>query len=176
MTLMTEKTHWKKILDSNYLGGQDLDDGNGGYKVIHLTINKATNDTITGENGRKDNAPVIHFKDFKKPMILNKTNAKVIAKITGSNYIEDWIGLAIEVYYDPNVRFGKEVVGGVRIRPKQIQSKRSPKCNDCKKTVPDYKGVDGAVIADAYIKAYGVPLCYDCGQKRKPEGVTNDNG
>lgn len=165
------KTHWKKILDSNYLGGQDLDDGKGGHKTVHLTISKATNDTITGENGRKDNAPVVHFSNFPKPMILNKTNSKVIEKLTGSPYIEDWVGLTIEVYYDPDVRFGKDKVGGVRIRPKKIQPQKAPEptpeCSDCHQIVPEYMGIAGAVIAAEYKKVHGVPLCYECGQARK---------
>jgi hypothetical protein len=53
-----------------------------------------------------------------KPMILNATNSKTMKRITGSAFIVDWNNVRITVYVDPNVKFGKEILEGLRIRDK----------------------------------------------------------
>jgi hypothetical protein len=59
-----------------------------------------------------------------KPMILNATNSKTMKGLTGSAFIEDWNDVRVTVYVDPNVRFGKESVEGLRISPKGPNRKR----------------------------------------------------
>ena len=34
----------------------------------------------------------------EKPMILNRTNCKTIAKLHGSPEVEDWVGKKIQIY------------------------------------------------------------------------------
>jgi hypothetical protein len=48
-------------------------------------------------------------------MILNATNSKFLAHLSGSKWIDDWAGLSVTVYVEPNVRFGKETVEGLRL-------------------------------------------------------------
>jgi hypothetical protein len=60
-----------------------------------------------------------------KPMILNATNSKFMAALSGSKWIDDWQDLSVEVFVDTNVRFGKETVEGLRLakpahRPVQL--------------------------------------------------------
>jgi len=50
-------------------------------------------------------------------MILNATNSKTMRKLTGSAFIDDWTNVRVTVYVDPNVRFGKETMEGLRINP-----------------------------------------------------------
>ena len=57
-------------------------------------------------------------------MILNATNSKMVAKITGSPFLEDWGGVSVEIYVDHNVRFGRETVEGLRIRPAAIRPQK----------------------------------------------------
>jgi hypothetical protein len=50
-----------------------------------------------------------------KPMILNATNSKTVAKLTGSPFIEDWAGARITVYVEHGIKFGRDTVDGLRV-------------------------------------------------------------
>ena len=58
----------------------------------------------------------IAFEELDKPMVANKTNLKRIAKILGEES-DEWIGQRICLYFDEEVEFGGEQVGGIRVRP-----------------------------------------------------------
>jgi len=87
--------------------------------------------TVKKENVAKDGAPeelkvVIYFTESEKGMVLNSTNAQMIAKLTGieSNIDTGWTGYQIVLYDDPNVSFSGKITGGIRIRaPKQGMKK-----------------------------------------------------
>jgi hypothetical protein len=64
---------------------------------------------------------VIHFSELEKGMVLNKTNLKRIAYATGSDETDDWAGKQIVLYTDPDVEFGGEIVGGLRVRKPKSQ-------------------------------------------------------
>lgn len=108
------KTHWKKIINHDYLNEGDLD----GKKLI-ATIKSVALKEVKGSKGKTEELHVLDFMESTiKPMILSaKQNFKNIESATGTPYIEDWVGKKIEIFYDPNVMFGREKVGGVRISP-----------------------------------------------------------
>ena len=56
------------------------------------------------------------FKEFDKPMVLNSTNAQLCERFLGSDDTVDWIGRRVVLYDDPNVSFGGELVGGIRVK------------------------------------------------------------
>lgn len=161
------KTHWREVLQTRYLGGADLDDGNMGHKEVDLTIKQAKRETVEAD-GRKEEKLVVHWEEKAKPMILNVTNTEVISMLAGSPYLQDWAGLKVRIGTEKVKAFG-EVHDALRIRKKRIQVQQVPTCSDCKKEVPGHQGADPKIIADAYKQLYGVPLCYECGQKRKAE-------
>jgi len=86
-------------------------------------------------DGRNEECLVAHLKD-QKPLIVNKTNAKAIAKVAGSNYIEDWKGKQIALYIS-NVKAFGELVEAIRVRtvPPKAKSKRKLSDDDFKKLV-----------------------------------------
>jgi len=49
-------------------------------------------------------------------MVLNATNSSVIAKLTGSSFVEDWVNVKVELFILRNIRFGKDTVEGIRIK------------------------------------------------------------
>lgn len=55
-------------------------------------------------------------------MILNATNSKVIKKISGSSFIEDWQNLTVMIGVE-HVKFGREYVQGLRVYPAITQKK-----------------------------------------------------
>jgi len=103
------KTHWKKQFDYKYLGSYCVD------KEITLTISKVVKESVVSQNGEKEEVTVAHFKENEKPMVLNKTNCKIIETLYDTPYIEEWIGKRIGVYVDRVKSFG-EVVEALRVK------------------------------------------------------------
>ena len=69
-----------------------------------------------GRSEDADEKPVIHFREAgMKTFGLNQTNWDVLESAYGK-HTEEWIGKPVELYHDPGVKFGRETVGGVRIR------------------------------------------------------------
>jgi hypothetical protein len=112
------KTHFKKAFNSPYLSSADI--------VGHMTFTIAR---VTLEQDKtkktKDLFNTAYFVEREirpgeklKPMILNVTNSKTLKTLTNSPFIEDWQGVKITVYVDSNVKFGREVMEGLRISPK----------------------------------------------------------
>ena len=96
-----------EMLPSKYLKQAD---------VKHPTI--VTVKDVVRESVGRDNDPkwCLYTRELDKPMTLNRTNLKRLAATTGSNTLEHWIGKRVEIFVDPNVEFGGDIVGGLRLR------------------------------------------------------------
>lgn len=171
------KTHWKKMVNLDYLGTYALEDG----KDLTVTIDFVRRENVTGNNGRNEQCMVAHFKGDIKPMILNRTNAKTITKVLGSPYIEDWSGHAITLYAD-TTRFGGDIVECLRVRPfaprqaEQTAPKRTAAaegaasdliCERCGGRIEDAFGFKAADVAAQTKAKYGKRLCGKCSQEAK---------
>lgn len=107
---MAEKrTHWKKMTNTNYFGSWDLDG-----KDMTVRIVEVKQEMIQNAQGREEK-PVAYLDGGLKPLILNTTNLKAIAKALGSPYIEDWAGRKIQLYTEKVAAFG-EITEAVRVR------------------------------------------------------------
>lgn len=155
-------THWKKLYNPNYFGCYCFEDG----KDIVLTIKKMVQENVVGEGGRSELCTVMYFVENVKPLICNKTNCKMIEKLFKTPIIEKWSGRKIQLYVDNNVRFGKETVQGVRIRPflPKIQS-QDISCFDCKQLVQGVANMNAQQMAEYTQKKYGRTLCANCATK-----------
>ena len=101
------------MYDSKYIGAWDLL-GND----VTVTIAKVSGGVVEGENGRKDRAPLLHFKGWPKPMVCNKTNMRTIAAMYGTFAAESWLGKRVTLYATKCKAKGGGDVDCVRIRPK----------------------------------------------------------
>jgi hypothetical protein len=120
---MTDKTHYRKAFDSPYLSSADI------VEPTVLTVSHVTLE-LDRTKKTKDKFNTAHFAEKEirqgeplKPMILNAFNSKMMKALAGSAFIDDWNGIRITVYVDPNVRFGKETVEGLRISPHAPEKK-----------------------------------------------------
>ncbi len=104
------KTHWKKHFNPDYLGSYALDPG----KDKVLTIKEVKQENVKGKGGKSELLLVAHFVEKVKPMILNKTNCKVIQGLY-TPFIEDWKGKTIQIY-SANVDAFGEKVDALRVR------------------------------------------------------------
>ena len=107
-----KKTHFKKLRNPHYIGSYELMVGDKPIE-LNVTIESATKEMV--QNGdRKEEAMVIYLKGHK-PMIVNLTNAKAIAKALNSPYTEDWVGKEITLYVAKIKAFG-EIVDALRVK------------------------------------------------------------
>ena len=123
---MTTKTHWKKLTTPNYLGSWDVPEGG----QLLVTIKSVSQQTVTGPDGVKDDCVVAQLEG-QKPLVLNATNCKRIARITGTNYVEDWAGQQICLVVKKVKAFGSEVdalrVKSGAAKPKETLTPDSPR-------------------------------------------------
>lgn len=107
-----QKTHWKKLVNPDYLGAYSL---NPGQELI-LTIKELQRKKVKGSGGKEQECTVCVFVENIKPMILNRLNSKTITKIYQTPYIEDWVGKKIQVFAETIEAFG-EMTDALRVRP-----------------------------------------------------------
>ena len=98
---------------SKYLAKEDV-----GIVGQNLTIARFTRETV-GTGSDADERAVLHWQEEFKPMVLNKTNKNRIKHYLDAKTSEEVIGKTVNVYNDPDIEFGGEIVGGLRIRGAQ---------------------------------------------------------
>jgi hypothetical protein len=104
-------THWKALTNPKYVGAHDFQPG----QEITVTIDKVVREMVKGTDGKEEECTVAYFVNAKKPMILNKTNCKIITKNTKTPYIEEWKGKSVTLYVAKVKAFG-DVVDAIRIK------------------------------------------------------------
>lgn len=129
--------HYKKLYDYKYIGDYMFPD-NQDWIVEIESVGK---EVVTGEKGRKEECVIMRFHGVKKPLILNKTNAKTISIVANSTDTEDWPGVKIALYVDPDVKMKGVKVGGVRVRSTPPEAPKKPEMT------PDHKRWPEAVKA-----------------------------
>lgn len=107
------KTHWKQLTNPNYIGAYSLAEG----QDLEVQILKVTKEMVKGEGGKQDECTIATLKD-QKPLILNKTNCKTIAKLFETPYIEEWAGKKITLFKSVTKLKGEDVEC-LRIRDKK---------------------------------------------------------
>ncbi len=157
------KTHWKKLTNPNYLGAYSIEDG----RDLILTIKNVREEQVIGADGKKDDCVVCYFYENVKPMILNSTNMKMIAKLYKTNFIEEWIGKKIQVGVEQVRAFG-DIVDALRVKkvvPAAENKTERISCSDCGNELRPVNNFSERQLAAYTEKKYGRILCPDCAQK-----------
>ncbi len=142
-----EKTHYRKAFDSPYLSSADI------VQPTSLTISHVLLEPDKTKK-TKDRFNTAYFVEQElrkgeklKPMVLNATNSKMIKKITGSPFLDDWKNIPVSIYVLDNIKFGRDIVEGLRISPQQ-QKRRinvvpgTPEWDRAKQSFRDHKNLD----------------------------------
>lgn len=157
------KTHWKKLTSPNYTGAWDFQPG----EEKTVTIKEVKREIVQNQNG-KEECTVAYFVEDIKPLILNKTNGSMIAKVWGTPYIEDWAGKKITLKVKKISAFG-EMVDAVRVSSDRPTGEKIF-CEVCGNEILPVDGRSAEVIANATRNKYGKKLCMDCVRKEKTNG------
>ena len=155
------ETHWKKLINPDYLGAYSLDPG----KDMILTIKQVRKEMITGTGGKQEECTVCHWVENQKPMILNVTNCKTLSKMLKTPYIEKWAGHRVQIYAS-TTKFGGEMVECLRIRDKEPED-ASIACEECGQFIQPAFNMSVTQLAAYTKKKYGKTLCADCAQEKK---------
>ena len=153
----TIKTHWKKLQNPDYLGSYAFQPG----EEKTVTIKEVKRELIFNpSNSGKEECTVVYFVEDLKPLILNATNAKMIAKVWGTPYIEDWKGLQIILGVKKISAFG-EMVDAVRVINRRPEEQNYI-CEKCGKKITAIPGKTPKDIAMATKTKYGRQICLEC--------------
>ena len=155
------ETHWKRLINPDYLGAYSLDPG----KDMILTIKAVRREMITGTGGKQEECTVCHWQENQKPMILNRTNCKTISKVCGSPYIEQWAGHRIQIYAT-TTRMAGEMVECLRIRDKAPEDVQVP-CEECGQMITPAFSMSASQLAAYTKQKYGKNLCAECAKEQK---------
>ena len=135
-----EQTHYRKAFNSPYLSSADI------TEPTKLTI-KCVKLEPDKSKKTKDSFNTAYFveKEIRqgevlKPMILNSGNSSIVKNFARSPFLENWHDIPITVYVDPNVRFGRETVEGLRISSDQPEAQK-------KELKPGTTAWENAVVA-----------------------------
>lgn len=108
---------YRTFFDNKWVKAWDL-----GGRDVTVTITKVEAGVLENAKARKkDRAPIVWFKGAKKPLALNRTNAKSVAAIYGNDTTE-WVGKSITIY-PTKTQFGSEEVDCIRVRPGKPKGK-----------------------------------------------------
>lgn len=170
---MSEKLKgvYQKTLDKTYLGHWDVpEDGDLVLTIDHFEKNEIK----SGPTAAAEKKHICYFKNAK-PMVVNKTNLKLLAQATGSDKFEDWEGKTVALYAAPvpQADSGK----GLRFRP-YLPKTDEIYCEVCGELITDVT-VDGKthkakVIANRALTKFDKYMCYDCASAAKAEQEASD--
>jgi len=102
-----------------------------------LTFARFKKENVAKDNEPPENKWVAFFEGEEKGLVLNKTNLRRAASAMNSEDTDDWIGKQIVLYYDSDVEFGGETVGGLRLRaPKGQEPAKKPEADPFDSEIP----------------------------------------
>jgi hypothetical protein len=96
--------------DSQYLKKEDLSD------PIDTELLWVKEEKVTPPGKGTKTRLVAQFDGLPKGLVLNTANCEILAEITGTDDPNEWKDVALQLYVDPDVKYGGKKTGGIRIR------------------------------------------------------------
>jgi len=155
------ETHYKKLINPDYLGAYSLEPG----QDMILTIKSVGKEVITGTGGKQEECIVCRWVEDQKPMILNVTNCKTISKMLKTPYVEKWAGHRVQIYAT-TTKFGGDTVECLRIR-KDPPEDAKVACEECGQFIVPAFQMSVTQLAAYTKKKYGKTLCAECAKEKK---------
>jgi hypothetical protein len=121
---------YKKYKNSRFLTQADVEN----EPVVTYVETSDLDLAMPGE--KRKERPCTKFKELDKRLVTNVTNFEAIAGIAGTDEMDQWPGVQVQLYWDPDVAFRGKVTGGIRIRaPRAKPAQEKPVLMPT--TVPD---------------------------------------
>jgi hypothetical protein len=119
--------NYRNVYKSDHLGSVDLEEFMEAGKPLIFTIKEVKQEMGAKVAGKKGDFNIAYFVEPIKPWVLNSGNAKIIRSFAGkeaTNSVSTWKNIPVELYIDYNVKFGSEIVSGVRVKPIRPTTKK----------------------------------------------------
>jgi hypothetical protein len=104
------KSYKRFVGNARYLKKEDIP------SPINTSILWIKEEEVTAPGKGTESRLVLYFDGQKKGLVLNTANAEALAEITGTDEYEQWSDVPIQLYVDPDVKYGGKKIGGIRIR------------------------------------------------------------
>ncbi len=105
--------HVDLMFPSRYLRAADFEG-----KPVTLTIAEVFRDMVQMATGQKSEKYIVRFQETEKELILNKTNARAIAKVLREPRAVNWAGERITLKPSTCEAFG-EIVDCIRVETRE---------------------------------------------------------
>lgn len=154
---------WEKVIDPNFISAE-LIGTSGAEKVV--TINNIDFAECYDESKKQKVQKQTVFFDECKPLVLNKTNARMLKKLfsPNSDNPSDCVGHKVVLAVESIKAFGKQT-DAIRIKEYSEQ-----KCEQCAKVILPVSGKSVAELIDISKRnCNGKILCVACMKKVKEE-------
>lgn len=110
-------THWRSLIEREFLGAWDLVGKDGKPRDYTLEISKVVQRKVYSQKVQKDRGKLtIEFKGASKPLICGAVLCGIIEGMYGADY-EKWPGKLVTLYQTTTSVGPKKDVPCVRIRP-----------------------------------------------------------
>lgn len=158
---------WEKVIDPNFISAE-LIGTSGAEKVVTIT-NIDFAECYDEQKKQKVQKQTVFFAECK-PLVLNKTNAKMLKKLfsPNSDNPSDCIGHKVLLCVESIKAFGK-TTDAIRIKEYS-----ETLCEDCKKPVLPMSGRSVAELVEISKRNCNKILCVACMKKFKEENKKNE--
>jgi len=95
---------------SQYLKKEDLSD------PLNTELLWVKEEKVTAPGKGTTTRLVAYFEGLSKGLVLNTANCETLFEITETDDPNEWNDVAIQLYVDPDVKYGGKKIGGIRIR------------------------------------------------------------
>jgi len=94
----------------HYLKKEDLSD------PVDTELLWVKEETVTAPRKDTTTRLVAYFEGLSKGLVLNTANCESLFEITETDDPNEWKDVRIQLYVDPDVKYGGRKTGGIRIR------------------------------------------------------------
>ena len=124
-----------KYRKSTHVAGVDVEAIISEKGKCIVTIKEAYYSKGVDVSGNKTDGYFLEFIEDVKPMVVNSGNRKTIALLCkteknissiDSRNISNWVGMRIELIFDPNVKMMGQMVGGIKVKPQSVVIEKKP--------------------------------------------------
>lgn len=157
---------WEKIIDPNFINAELI--GEVGAEKVVTIKDIDFMECFDSRSNSKISKQAVAFEECK-PMILNKTNAKMLKKLFSPNDDDPKLCIGHKVVlYVVSVKVGGKQTTGIRIKEYSEE-----KCADCGKAILPAAGKSVAELIEISKRNCGRQLCLACMQKVAEEEKSN---
>ena len=105
-----KKSFRSYVGDAQYLKKEDLSD------PIDTELLWVKEEKVTAPGKGAKTRLVAYFNGLSKGLVLNTANCEILAEMTGTDDHNEWNDVELQLYVDPDVKYGGKKIGGIRIR------------------------------------------------------------